>query len=56
MKLETGKVFFPENKPAWWKDFERELLAFPNVKHDDQCDAFSQALTQISERPNMMFG
>jgi phage uncharacterized protein (putative large terminase), C-terminal domain len=53
--LETGRVFFPEDKPAWWKDFERELLAFPNSKYDDQCDAFSQALIEISKGSNMWF-
>lgn len=25
-------------------DFENELLRFPKVKHDDQCDALSQLL------------
>lgn len=53
--LETGKVFFPEDKPEWWKDFERELLAFPNVKHDDQCDAFSQALAYIVKGSGFYF-
>ena len=53
--LETGRVYFPENKPEWWKDFERELLTFPNVKHDDQCDAFSQALAYLMPGPNMHF-
>ena len=27
----------------WLNDFETELLHFPNVKHDDQTDTFSQA-------------
>lgn len=53
--LEVGKVFFPEDKPEWWKDFERELLSFPNVKHDDQCDAFSQALSYLLKGPRFDF-
>ena len=32
-------------QPVWWADFERELLQFPNGRHDDQCDALSQLLT-----------
>ncbi|MBR3632762.1 MAG: phage terminase large subunit [Elusimicrobiaceae bacterium] len=43
--LETGKCLFPDNNPTWWPDFERELLQFPNGRHDDQCDALSQLLT-----------
>ncbi len=39
-KLESGYVFFPENS-HWLKNFEDELLAFPNSKYDDQVDAFS---------------
>ncbi|MCX7737587.1 MAG: phage terminase large subunit [Candidatus Kapabacteria bacterium] len=39
-KLEAGYVFFPENS-HWLKNFEDELLAFPNSKYDDQVDAFS---------------
>lgn len=43
--LENGSCLFPDDKPAWWGDFERELLQFPNGRHDDQCDALSQLLT-----------
>lgn len=42
--LENGRCLFPDNKPSWWADFERELVTFPNTKHDDQCDALSQLL------------
>jgi len=41
--IERGKVFLPNCAP-WLKDFERELAAFPNGRHDDQVDALSQAL------------
>lgn len=43
--LENGSCLFPDDKPVWWGDFERELLQFPNGRHDDQCDALSQLLT-----------
>lgn len=42
--IENGKCLFPDDEPHWWADFKQELLRFPNVKHDDQCDALSQAL------------
>lgn len=38
--LEAGKVYFLVNA-HWLGDFEKELLTFPNGKHDDQVDAFS---------------
>ena len=48
-KLENGTCLFPDDKPRWWIDFEKEILTFPNGKHDDQCDALSQLLgTKIS--------
>ncbi|MHB1798199.1 MAG: phage terminase large subunit [Vulcanimicrobiaceae bacterium] len=48
--LESGRVFFPKEAP-WLVDFERELLAFPNAKHDDMVDAFVMALAQVIDRP-----
>jgi len=44
--IERGKVFLP-NRAPWLKDFERELVAFPNGRHDDQVDALSQALQHL---------
>ena len=44
-KFESGLVFLPERAP-WLADFERELLAFPGSKHDDQCNSVSQALLE----------
>lgn len=44
--IESGNCLFPEDKPDWWLDFEQELLRFPKSKHDDQCDALSQALNE----------
>lgn len=48
--LETGKCMFPDDNPSWWYDFEQELLRFPFVRHDDQCDALSQALSEKKAR------
>jgi predicted phage terminase large subunit-like protein len=42
-KFESGRVHLPKDAP-WLKDFEDELFAFPNGRHDDQIDAVSQAL------------
>jgi predicted phage terminase large subunit-like protein len=42
-KFENGQVFFPKEAP-WLADFEAEVFAFPNGRHDDQVDALSQAL------------
>lgn len=42
--IENETCLFPLDNPHWWQDFEQELLRFPKVKHDDQCDALSQAL------------
>lgn len=42
--IENGCCLFPDREEAWWMDFENELLRFPKVKHDDQCDALSQLL------------
>ncbi len=42
--IERGFCQFPDDNPPWWKDFKKELITFPNGKHDDQCDALSQLL------------
>ena len=36
-------MFLP-NQVWWLADLESELFAFPNGRHDDQCDSISQAL------------
>ena len=41
--VESGFVHLPENAP-WLDEFMLEVTRFPNAKHDDQVDAFSQAL------------
>ncbi|MCL2888473.1 MAG: phage terminase large subunit [Elusimicrobia bacterium] len=48
--LESGRCVFPDNKPKWWEAFEKELVSFPNGKHDDQCDSLSQLLAHELNR------
>lgn len=48
-QVESGNVFLPEGAP-WVADFIDELAAFPRGKHDDQVDAFSQALGHAAMR------
>lgn len=45
-QFEAGSVFLP-TKAAWLSSLKAELLGFPNVKHDDQVDSVSQALSWI---------
>lgn len=47
--FESGSVFFPRDV-EWVQDLTRELLSFPNTRHDDQVDSVSQALYWIRER------
>jgi predicted phage terminase large subunit-like protein len=44
-RIEAGSVFLPRRAP-WLEDFQRELCAFPGGRHNDQVDAFSQALNR----------
>jgi predicted phage terminase large subunit-like protein len=41
--VESGRVFLPTEAP-WLNDLIDELAAFPAAPHDDQVDAFTQAL------------
>jgi predicted phage terminase large subunit-like protein len=49
VQFESGGVWFPKNAP-WLSSLKAELLGFPNVKHDDQVDSLSQALSWIKQR------
>jgi len=42
--IEAGQLLLPI-EARWLAEFEKELLAFPNGRHDDQVDALSQLLT-----------
>lgn len=41
--IEGGRVLLPE-RAAWLGEFEKEVLAFPYGRHDDQVDSVSQFL------------
>lgn len=41
--VESGQLYLPE-EAHWLAAFKKELLAFPNGRHDDQVDALSQLL------------
>lgn len=43
-KFEQGKIWLPREAP-WLATYEKELMAFPHVKHDDQVDSTVQLLT-----------
>jgi predicted phage terminase large subunit-like protein len=51
-KLETGKFLLPKSA-AWLPAFKRELLGFPNTRHDDQADSMSQFLEWTGSRHGM---
>ena len=48
----AGNVFFPESA-TWLPAYEQEMIAFPNVAHDDRVDSTTQALSQTMVRPNL---
>lgn len=46
---ECGNCYLPNpEKNAWVYDFMEELEAFPNGKNDDQVDAYTQGLDELS--------
>lgn len=42
-QIEGGQLLLPENAP-WLAEFKKELLGFPNARHDDQADALTQLM------------
>ena len=46
-KLEAGQVYLRQ-KAHWLDSFKAEIDAFPNGRHDDQIDAFTQLLNYSS--------
>jgi predicted phage terminase large subunit-like protein len=48
VQFESGAIWFPKSAP-WLSSLKAELLGFPNVKHDDQVDSISQALSWIKQ-------
>jgi predicted phage terminase large subunit-like protein len=51
-RLEAGQVYFPKHAP-WLGEWEAELLAFPNGRHDDQADVFAYAALEGSRRSHI---
>ena len=47
--IEAGRILLPQEAP-WLAELERELLAFPNGRHDDQVDSMVQFLYWAGER------
>lgn len=47
--VESGQLFLPE-EAHWLAEFRKELLAFPNCRHDDQVDAFTQLMVWVRNR------
>jgi len=49
VRIENGELLLPE-EATWLDGFERELLGFPNTRHDDQVDALTQLLAWTARR------
>lgn len=47
--FESGNVYLPTESPEypWVRDYENELLSFPNGQYDDQVDATTMALDEL---------
>lgn len=50
--FESSRVQLPAHAP-WLQDYERELLSFPEGKHDDQVDATTQALNWLKSAESL---
>ena len=48
VQFESGSVLFPKDA-VWLGALKAELLGFPNVRHDDQVDSVTQALSWIRQ-------
>jgi predicted phage terminase large subunit-like protein len=55
-RLKHNRFFVPADA-AWLAEFRRELMSFPNGRHDDQVDALTQFLDWLGHRIalNMMY-
>jgi predicted phage terminase large subunit-like protein len=49
VRFEAGQVYLPE-RASWLPEYERELLTFPNDKHDDQVDVTSLAAIDVFKK------
>jgi predicted phage terminase large subunit-like protein len=49
--VQSGNVWLPHpDESPWVLDFIEELSSFPNAKHDDQVDAFTQLCSQFFDK------
>jgi predicted phage terminase large subunit-like protein len=48
--IEAGAVHLP-TQALWIDEFRKEILSFPQSRHDDQIDALSQALARAFAPP-----
>ena len=48
-QIESGNVYLPDGAP-WLGAFVEEFAMFPRGRHDDQVDALTQALIDLSQR------
>lgn len=54
--FEAGNVWLPHpDKAPWVHDFIEELLVVPNGRHDDQCDAMTQALSRLRQSKSQTY-
>jgi phage terminase large subunit-like protein len=51
-RLEAGTVYWPKEAP-WLAEWESELLAFPNGRHDNQADCFPNAALDVTGTPSV---
>jgi predicted phage terminase large subunit-like protein len=54
-KIEAGHVFLPRSA-HWLGEFQKELMAFPRGRTDDQVDALSQGLAFVSDKASFQGG
>jgi predicted phage terminase large subunit-like protein len=52
-RFEAGRILLPV-ETSWLADFENELLAFPNGRHDDQVDALLLFLDWFSKNEHYL--
>jgi predicted phage terminase large subunit-like protein len=51
--LAMKQLFFPEiGSAAWYPEFEKEVLRFPNATHDDQVDVLAYACQEFFNLPS----
>ena len=55
--VHAGNVYLPEPGLApWIGDYVNEMASFPMGAHDDQVDATTQALEELSKEPGFFIG